>query len=237
MSENEMNVVNNDPMPDSIKKNVVLSPSDNQTKFYVKEFKTLEHETMSIPVPEDIVSSSEHDSRTATLIYKLVSIDRSKEPVDVTNVPGRQFLYEDYSYTYAYVDDPACTGVNFIELVSVEVPAYARRHGLGTKLFEMLKERFAGKEIAILAEVGALETACEEDEADAYIDSVLVPFFNAIGFTDMNKVFFSFDSHVPMVYPKEECERIGEAYDKMYETITDPVLQDNKVDWKARITS
>lgn len=145
------------------------------------------------------------------LIYRRVEPIEGK-PVDIKPIavktPGSCFLYDDYVNTMDKLEV-------FYEIVRLEVKEKYRGQGFGRKLVEQF---FAEqKPQSIVLRAGPLyekqydeltEKGCLYD----YIEDNIKPFWEKMGFVDVNHTAFWFEQSIPMLYPRERAEAIINSY-------------------------
>lgn len=157
----------------------------------IKEFKIVQGE-ISIPQGQ--------------LIYRRV------EPIegvaDDGKVPGRCFLYDDYVAT---MDKPEV----FYEIIRLEVNEDCRGRGFGRKLVEQFMAEQKPQSVVLRAGVlyekqydELKEKGCLYD----YIEDSIKPFWEKMGFVDVNHTAFWFEESIPMLYPRERAESIINSY-------------------------
>ena len=155
----------------------------------IKNFATLEY--------GDVVQ------QYGTLRYKKVQPIWTNNPQEVKGrVPGSCFLYDDYA---------ACLteGEVFYEITHLEIMSDKLRQGYGTALIKEFMEKQQPTSICLRAGVlseklyNSLE---EKGELMAYILENIVPFWESLGFTNVNGTVFSFEQCVPMLWPVEKAE-------------------------------
>ena len=162
---------------------------------FIKEQGTIEHEDGSM------------------IYYKVTPVFSEGEP-PVGHIPeGSCFLYDDYG-------SQLNPGDIFYEIVRVEVKENARRKGVGTRL---VKEFFAKcNPTSVVLKAGIIyedlyEQLCSENRLTDYIYKNIVPFYESLGFTDVNHTTFNFEESVPMLYPKEaamEAKRLSDEFER-----------------------
>lgn len=123
-------------------------------------------------------------------------------------VPGSCFLYEDYVST---MNMPQI----FYEIALLEVKEEYRGQGFGRKLVEQF---FAEqKPLSVVLRAGVIyekqydeltEKGCLYD----YIEDNIKPFWEKIGFIDVNHTAFWFEESIPMLYPRDIAEAIINNY-------------------------
>lgn len=129
-------------------------------------------------------------------------------------VKGGSFLYDDYSGQLK-------PGDVFYEIMFLEVKEQYRRSGEGTRLVNEFFKQCKPKTVVLRAGItdGGLYEALTADRSNSgveeYIYANVVPFWESVGFTDVNHTTFYMEESVPMLWPKsaaEEAVRRGEAF-------------------------
>lgn len=143
-------------------------------------------------------------SYAGVLLYRKVTPVFGTLSDDMDYIPGSSFLYEDYS---------SCLkpGDVFYEICLLKIFEENRRHGEGTKLvkrfFEQCKPQSVVLEAGITSEKLYNKLAAENKEFE-YIEQNILPFWESLGFTDVNNTTFCFENHIPMLWPKEKVEEV-----------------------------
>lgn len=123
---------------------------------------------------------------------------------DMNPVPGSCFLYEDYS---------SCLkpGDVFYEIRLLKIFEENRRQGEGTKLVKKFFEQCKPQSVVIEAGITSKklydELAAQNKEFE-YIEQNIRPFWESLGFTDVNNTTFCFENHIPMLWPMEKVEEV-----------------------------
>lgn len=144
-----------------------------------------------------------------TLIYDIVTAHKASDNDDWLVAPGRCFLYDDYISTFDNIKSPQT--IQFYELKQLFVSEKHRRKGIGTSLVNELIKVADGSPIILSAGIideKLYESFTTHDDLINYIYKEIVPFYESVGFTDVNHTAFDFEETIPMVYPKEEADRI-----------------------------
>lgn len=122
-------------------------------------------------------------------------------PIDL--VPeGNCFLYEDYSSLLK-------PGDTFYEITLIKVEESSRRKGVGTRLVKDFINKCSPASIVLQAGItdkDLYEQLCDEDRLIPYIRENLVPFYEKLGFTDVNNTMFCFEEMIPMLWPKSKAD-------------------------------
>lgn len=124
---------------------------------------------------------------------------------------GSNFLYDDYSVQLK-------PGDVFYEIVKVEVEEYARRRGVGSQLVKEFFSKCNPTSVVLRAGITseALYTQLHKNKSlSEYIHKNIVPFYEYLGFTDVNHTTFELESSVPMLWPKskaDEAKRIADEW-------------------------
>lgn len=145
------------------------------------------------------------------LIYYKVTPVFSDTENGPDRVEGSCFLYDDYSTLLK-------PGDTFYEIALVEVEAGARRKGIGTKLVKEFFTKCNPDSVVLKAGITRkelYEQLCTEDNLIEYIYENIVPFYEKLGFTDVNHTVFYFEETVPMLWPKskaDEAKRRSEEF-------------------------
>lgn len=182
---------------DSLEEPVYSAP-----KRYIKKFEIQENEIKRIG---------------ARLIYRTVLpvFEEGEAPTGFTP-EGSCFLYDDYSSLLK-------PGDVFHEIVLVEVEEPYRRKGIGTQLVRDFFEECNPTSVVLRAGItkeALYNQLCEEDREVGYVYENIVPFYESLGFTDVNHTVFYFEETVPMLWPKskaDEAKRKSEEFKKKLE--------------------
>ena len=156
--------------------------------------------------------SIEHEE--GSVVYcKVTPVFSEGEPPIGYQPEGSCFLYEDYSAQLK-------PGDIFYEIVRVEVKENARRKGVGTRLVKEFFEKCNPTSVVLKAGIlyeDLYEQLCSENRLTDYIYKNIVPFYESLGFTDVNHTTFNFEESVPMLYPKEaamEAKRLSDEFER-----------------------
>mgnify|MGYP004603493103 CR=1 FL=1 len=140
------------------------------------------------------------------LVYRRV------EPIEGVvsgeKVPGRCFLYDDYVSTMSKPEV-------FYEIVRLEVNEDCRGCGFGRKLVEQFMAEQKPQSVVLRAGILYEEQYNELREKDClydYIEDNIKPFWEKMGFVDVNQTAFYFEEGIPMLYPRERAEAIINSY-------------------------
>ena len=142
------------------------------------------------------------DCPEGQLIYRRVEPIEGKPIGD--GVPGRCFLYDDYLGT---MNKPE----TFYEIVRLEVKEVCRGQGFGRKLVEQFFAEQKPESVVLRAGVLTEELYNELKEKGClydYIEDNIKPFWEKMGFVDVNRTVFCFEEAIPMLYPSEKAKRI-----------------------------
>lgn len=148
------------------------------------------------------------------LIYFKVTPVFSDEQCGPERVDGSCFLYDDYASLLK-------PGDTFYEIALIEVEEGARRKGIGTKLIKEFFAKCNPDSVVLKAGITREELYYELISEDSpitlteYIYKNIVPFYEKLGFTDVNHTVFYFEETVPMLWPKskaEEAKRRSEEF-------------------------
>lgn len=135
----------------------------------------------------------------------------TKEDMELTET--HNFLYDDTSIILH-------PGETFYEIVRLEVGEENRRKGYGTELvkkfFKDMNPEIVVLRAGILSE--ELYNSFEgNSELQSYIHQNIVPFWESVGFTDVNNTVFCLEQSVPMIWPKEKAEYARQLADYYHE--------------------
>ena len=148
--------------------------------------------------------------------YKVTPVFKTaatKEELPSMAPENSNFLYEDYS-TQLHPGDV------FYEIASMEVDVSVRRNKVGTKLVEEFFNRCKPDSVVLRAGILSKELyehLCAQNSLMEYIYTNIVPFWESVGFTDVNHTTFYFEENVPMLWPKsaaDEAKRIADDFKK-----------------------
>ncbi|MBO5435426.1 hypothetical protein J6A31_06420 [bacterium] len=141
----------------------------------------------------------------------------SRENIPSHRVEGSCFLFDDYSCLLK-------PGDTFYHIAKIEVNENARRKGVGTKLVDTFFKTINPQSVVLQAGITTEELYNRLRESDTLCDYIyenIVPFWEKMGFTDVNGTTFYFEESVPMLWPKsqaDEAKRIADEFKKRHET-------------------
>lgn len=138
---------------------------------------------------------------------------RAEKREDIKSSGSGNFLYDDTSAILH-------PGETFYEIVELTVSEENRRKGYGTELvkkfFEHMNPEIVVLRAGILSE--ELYNSLEANgELQSYIHQNIVPFWESVGFTDVNNTVFCLEQTVPMLWPKEKAEYARQLADYCHE--------------------
>lgn len=186
---------------------------------WLDELEVPEKDTNSGPhyITEYVVESDVIKDRVGILKYnKVTPIFADGVEPDGLVVKNRCFLYDDYSSLLK-------PGDTFYEITFIEVKEDNRRKGIGTWLVEEFLRTCKPKSVILQAGITTKELydkLCEENRLTEYIYENLIPFYNKLGFTDVNNTVFYFEESVPMLWPQsraDEAKRKSEEFRRQRE--------------------
>lgn len=148
-----------------------------------------------------------------TLLYaKVTPVFAEGKPPAGHNAEGSCFLYDDYSSQLKPGDE-------FYEIILVEVNENARRKKVGTNLVKRFFSECNPSSVVLRAGITTEALYNElrsENRLTEYIHKNIVPFYESLGFTDVNHTTFYFEESVPMLWPKaaaDEAKRLAEEFE------------------------
>lgn len=182
--------------------NTLEVSSDSTDECYIKEF---------------VIHEGKIERLGAKLIYNKVEpiFEKGKAPIGFTP-KGSCFLYEDYSCMLK-------PGDTFYEIVLINVEEQYRRNGVGTRIVKEFFSTCNPKTVVLRAGITDKELydkLHQENRIDDYIYENIVPFYEKLGFTDVNHTVFCFEESVPMLWPKaiaDEAKRKSEEFRRQRE--------------------
>lgn len=123
------------------------------------------------------------------------------------------FLYDDYSAQLK-------PGDVFYEITLIKVDENHRRQKIGTNLVKKFFTECNPKSVIIQAGItdeDLYNQLCETNQLQDFIYKNIVPFYESLGFTDVNHTTFYFEESVPMLWPKNaanEAKRLADEFEK-----------------------
>lgn len=163
-------------------------------------------------ITEYQIESGEIRERVGVLKYNVVTPVFAKGKAPTGFHPKNScFLYDDYSSLLK-------PGDVFHEITFLEVKKDNRRKGIGAWLIDRFFSECNPKTVVLKAGIidrELYDLLCKENHLIEYIYKNIVPFYEKLGFTDVNNTVFCFEESVPMLWPKaaaDKAKSISEEY-------------------------
>lgn len=154
-------------------------------------------------------------SENGVLHYcKVTPVFSYEDQPECSVVENSCFLYEDYSAQLK-------PGDVFYEITLIEIKEEYRRRGEGTHLVKEFFEKCNPQSVVLLAGItqeNLYNTLRNDENRSAlreYIYTNIVPFWESVGFTDVNHTTFYMKETVPMLWPvsaANEAKRLNEEF-------------------------
>ncbi len=164
-------------------------------------------------------------SDAGTILFKKVTpifeaFDIDKIDFDINKkIPNSCFLYDDYAL-FLQPNDV------FYEICDIRIHPNKRRKGEGTKLVKEFFEQYKPQSVVLSAGIVSKKLYEElegKNKQYEYIKNNICPFWESLGFVDVNHTTFLFENHIPMLYPKEKAEEVIKTSKEIQEKFNEEV--------------